>query len=54
MKELKNQGKTMVFVTHNLSSARELCDRAVWLDNGVIRMDGKTDEVIDEYIKQTT
>ena len=44
----------MVFVTHSLGSARELCDRAIWLNKGVIQMDGKTDEVIDEYIKETT
>ena len=37
MKELKNEGKTMVFVTHNLESARELCDRTVWLHQGVIK-----------------
>ena len=54
MKELKKEGKTMVFVTHSLGSARELCDRAIWLNKGVIQMDGKTDEVIDEYLKQTT
>ena len=54
MKELKAEGKTMVFVTHNLSSARELCDRAVWLNNGVIAKDGDTNEVIDEYVKATT
>ncbi len=54
MKELKKEGKTMVFVTHNLGSAVELCSRAIWLDNGVIKKDGKTKEVIDEYIKQTT
>ncbi len=54
MKELKQEGKTMVFVTHSLGSARELCDRAIWLNKGVIQMDGNTDEVIDEYIKQTT
>ena len=54
MKELKAEGKTMVFVTHSLGSARELCDRAIWLNKGVIQMDGKTDEVIDEYLKQTT
>ena len=54
MKELKKEGKTMVFVTHSLQSARELCDRAIWLNKGIIQMDGKTDEVIDEYIKQTT
>ncbi len=54
MKELKKEGKTMVFVTHSLSSARELCDRAIWLNNGEIQIDGDTNEVIDEYLKQTT
>ena len=44
----------MVFVTHGLDSARELCDRAVWLNKGVIQMDGETNKVIDEYIKETT
>ena len=53
MKELKKEGKTMVFVTHNLESAKELCDRTVWLHQGVIRMDGATDEVIEEYLKET-
>ena len=53
MKELKAQGKTMVFVTHSLGSARELCDRAVWLHNGVIKADGDTNKVIDEYLKET-
>ena len=53
MKELKTEGKTMVFVTHNLESAKELCDRTVWLHQGVIRMDGATDEVIEEYLKET-
>ena len=53
MKELKAQGKTMVFVTHSLGSARELCDRAVWLHQGVIKADGDTNQVIDEYLKET-
>lgn len=53
MKQLKEEGKTMVFVTHSLDSARELCDRAVWLSNGVLKLDGKTDEVIEKYIKET-
>ena len=54
MKEVKAQGKTMVFVTHSLGSARELCDRAVWLNKGRIQLDGDVNEVIDEYLKETT
>ena len=53
MKELKKEGKTMVFVTHSLGSAQELCDRSVWLSNGVIKMDGATNEVIEKYLDET-
>lgn len=53
MKQLKQEGKTMVFVTHSLDSAKELCDRAVWLSNGTLKLDGETNKVIEEYIKET-
>ena len=53
MRELKKQGKTMVFVTHSMKAVTELCDRAVWLYNGKIKMDGNTKDVVDEYIKVT-
>lgn len=53
MKELKEQGKTMVFVTHSLDTVKSFCNRAVWLNQGVIRMDGEPDEVIEEYLKET-
>ena len=53
MQELKKEGKTMVFVTHSLGSARALCDRAIWLHQGNIKMDGETNKVIDEYLKET-
>ena len=54
MKELRQEGKTMVFVTHSMDAVRNLCDRAVWLYNGEIKMDGKSEEVIEEYIRVTT
>ena len=54
MRELKKQGKTMVFVTHNMRVVKQLCDRAVWLYQGEIKMDGNTEEVVDKYIKVTT
>ena len=51
MRELKKEGKTMVFVTHSMESVRNLCDRAIWLYNGKVRMDGNTDEVVNEYLR---
>lgn len=50
--ELKDQGKTIVFVSHDLEVVSELCTRAVWIYKSHIRMDGKPDEVIAAYRKQ--
>ena len=53
MKELKKQGKTMVFVTHSMSAVKELCDRAIWLYDGKIKMDGPTKETVEAYVEAT-
>lgn len=53
MKELKEEGKTMVFVTHSMATVKEFCSRAVWLYNGEIKIDGEPDKVIEEYLKET-
>lgn len=49
--ELKNSKKTIVIVSHSLESVKNLCDRAIWIYDGKIRMDGNTKEVTDEYLK---
>lgn len=49
--ELKNSDKTIVIVSHSLESIKNLCDRAVWIHEGKIRIDGKTEKVINEYLK---
>lgn len=51
MKELKEEGKTMVFVTHSLGTVKEFCNRAVWLNNGEIVMDDEPDKVIEKYLE---
>ena len=53
MKELRDSGKTMVFVTHSMPQVKNLCNRAVWLCNGKIKMDGNTTEVVDAYLEAT-
>ncbi len=53
MQELKRQGKTMVFVTHSMQSVKKLCDRAVWLCEGKIKMDGNTEDVVEAYVEAT-
>jgi len=51
LKELKKEGKTIVIVTHSMNQVKQFCDRAVWLYKGEIRMDGKVDDVLEEYLK---
>jgi ABC-type polysaccharide/polyol phosphate transport system ATPase subunit len=47
--ELKEAGKTIVFVSHNLSAVESLCDRALLLDHGQVVTSGPPKKVIAEY-----
>ncbi len=47
--EFKQAGKTIFVVSHDLGTTQALCDRAVWLEYGVVKMDGPAAEVIDAY-----
>ena len=46
MRQLANDGMTMLVVTHEMSFAREVADRVVFMDGGVIVEDGTPDRVI--------
>ncbi|KZD00020.1 ABC transporter ATP-binding protein [Oceanibaculum pacificum] len=46
---LKENGTTILFVSHSARSVTELCDRAIWLDRGEMLMDGPPDEVMVAY-----
>lgn len=52
--ELKDSDKTIVIVSHDLNSIRNLCDRAIWIYKGMVKGDGDPDYVIDEYLNQVT
>jgi lipopolysaccharide transport system ATP-binding protein len=49
IQNIANIGRTVVFVSHNMSSIRNLCNRVLWLDNGRIRKSGASDEIIRSY-----
>lgn len=51
MKDLKKENKTIVLVTHSMATVNEFCDRAIWLYDGKIKMDGHPKKVTDEYIR---
>ena len=48
---LKEEGKTIVIVSHDNTSLKKLCDSVIWLDNGSIREYGEADYVIDRYVQ---
>lgn len=50
IQEVQESGVTIVFVSHALETVRALCDRALWLDWGGLRLDGPCDAVVDSYI----
>lgn len=45
-----NAGKTILFVTHDINAVKRFCNRAIWLNQGSLIMDGNTDEVTDRYL----
>jgi ABC-type polysaccharide/polyol phosphate transport system ATPase subunit len=49
MKELCGEARTIVLVSHALGSIAELCDQAIWMDHGVLRMWDEPEAVIDAY-----
>jgi homopolymeric O-antigen transport system ATP-binding protein len=53
MGEVSNEGRTVLFVSHNMSAIRSLTPRAIWLDHGRIAGDGDADGVISEYLNTT-
>ncbi|MFQ5723556.1 MAG: ABC transporter ATP-binding protein [Terriglobia bacterium] len=49
MHNFRRQGKTMVFVSHNMDDVRSICERVLLLNDGELLMDGKPDQVIVRY-----
>lgn len=49
--DLVDAANILVFISHDLGAVKELCSRVIWMEKGQIRMDGPTDQVVDEYFK---
>ncbi len=49
LREFKERG-TLIFVSHDVTSVINLCDRVIWLDKGVMRGDGPASEIVDAYL----
>jgi lipopolysaccharide transport system ATP-binding protein len=51
MDDVSKEGRTVLFVSHNLIALRSLCPRAVWLDHGQVRNEGASAAVVADYLK---
>jgi len=49
--EFSEMGKTFIIVSHDLRVLREVCQRLIWLEKGVILKDGPTDELLKLYVQ---
>ncbi len=50
IRNFQRRGKTIVLVTHSLDMVEGLCDRAIWIDQGLVRDSGDPRRVIDAYL----
>src|SRR5207248_11293275 len=50
MEDLSGTGRTVVFVSHNMQTINQLCDRAIWLEGGRLHEEGEPSEVVTHYL----
>jgi lipopolysaccharide transport system ATP-binding protein len=49
MEDISKSGRTIVFVSHQMGQIRRLCERALWIDAGLIRESGPTGQIVAKY-----
>ncbi len=50
LKELMDEGRTIVLVSHNMGFIKKFADKVIWLDHGRVRAEGPPEEVIQQYL----
>jgi lipopolysaccharide transport system ATP-binding protein len=51
MDDVAQQGRTVVFVSHNMGLLQQLCERGIFLENGAVHTDGTITEAVDAYLQ---
>lgn len=54
MGDVAEEGRTVLFVSHNMQAIYTLCQNVLFLSNGSIRQIGKTQEIVDMYLDETS
>lgn len=50
MEDLRKGGRTVLFVSHSMGAVEGLCSRVIWINDGKVRMDGRSGDVIRSYM----
>lgn len=53
MGDVAREGRTVLFVSHNMTAVQRLCNRVVWLDGGQVRQVGAADAVVSSYLESS-
>ena len=48
--QVSSQGRTVIFVSHNMNAIVRLCNRCLWVDGGRLQQDGVTGDVVQSYL----
>jgi ABC-type polysaccharide/polyol phosphate transport system ATPase subunit len=52
MDTFRRQGASILFVSHAMDKVQEVCDRAVWIEEGRVAASGPTEDVIRSYLSR--
>lgn len=50
MNDMRENGTTLLYVSHSIESVKSVCDHAVWMEKGNVRMKGEAEDVCDAYM----
>ena len=50
MTSMISGGSTVIFVSHSLDTVKKICEKAIWLDHGSVKMFGNVNEICDAYV----
>jgi len=54
IRQMKQDGKTILFVSHDVTAVKNLCDSAIWLEHGKLKASGEPDAVVGKYLAAMT
>ncbi len=54
MRDVGQKGRTVLFVSHDMQAVSRLCNRAIWIKDGMVARDGETNAVVGEYLHEQT